>query len=269
MGSAAREAGSAFGDGAVFLERLVVAPRHVEVQVLADQHGTVVHLFERECSIQRRHQKLLEESPSPGITESTRAAICAAAVAAASAIGYVNAGTVEFVVDADQRFYFLEVNTRLQVEHPVTELVTGLDLVELQLRVAEGAPLDATVTASGHHGPRDRGPALRRGPRRRLPPRLGAPRRTSRWVPSRASAWTPATPRARSWPRATTPCSPRSSPGRRRGSAPPAGSRPPCEAPACTGCGRTATCSWACSARPSSSMDAPTRRTSSATPPRS
>jgi propionyl-CoA carboxylase alpha chain len=146
VGSAAREAESAFGDGAVFLERLVVAPRHVEVQILADQHGTVVHLFERECSIQRRHQKLLEESPSPGITESTRAAICAAAVAAASAIGYVNAGTVEFVVDADQRFYFLEVNTRLQVEHPVTELVTGLDLVEHQLRVAEGAPLDATVT---------------------------------------------------------------------------------------------------------------------------
>jgi propionyl-CoA carboxylase alpha chain len=148
VSSAAHEAASAFGDGAVFLERLVASPRHVEVQVLADQHGTVVHLFERECSIQRRHQKLLEESPSSGITETTRKAICDAAVAAASAIGYVNAGTVEFVVDAEERFNFLEVNTRLQVEHPVTELVTGLDLVELQLRVAEGAPLDASVTAA-------------------------------------------------------------------------------------------------------------------------
>jgi propionyl-CoA carboxylase alpha chain len=152
VSSASREAASAFWDGAVFLERLVVAPRHVEVQVLADQHGTVVHLFERECSIQRRHQKLLEESPSPGITATTRAAVCDAAVAAARAIGYVNAGTVEFVVDADERFYFLEVNTRLQVEHPVTELVTGLDLVELQLRIAEGAPLDATVTGAATTG---------------------------------------------------------------------------------------------------------------------
>jgi propionyl-CoA carboxylase alpha chain len=153
VASATREAASAFGDGAVFLERLVVAPRHVEVQVLADQHGTVVHLFERECSIQRRHQKLLEESPSPGISASTRAAICDAAVTAAKAIGYVNAGTVEFVVDERGGFYFLEVNTRLQVEHPVTELVTGLDLVELQLHVAEGGVLDASVTeatSTGH-----------------------------------------------------------------------------------------------------------------------
>jgi acetyl/propionyl-CoA carboxylase alpha subunit len=152
VASAGAEALSAFGDGTVFFERLVVDPRHVEVQVLGDTHGTVVHLFERECSIQRRHQKVLEESPSPGISAATRTAICEAAVAAARAIGYVNAGTVEFVVDADERFSFLEVNTRLQVEHPVTELVTGLDLVELQLQVAEGRPLPNEVTTVTPHG---------------------------------------------------------------------------------------------------------------------
>jgi len=147
VGAASREAASAFGNGEVFLERLVLAPRHVEVQVIGDAHGTVAHLFERECSIQRRHQKILEESPSPGITAATREAICASAVDAARAIGYQNAGTVEFVVDDVGQHYFLEVNTRLQVEHPVTELVTGVDLVELQLAVAEGSPLPATVTS--------------------------------------------------------------------------------------------------------------------------
>jgi acetyl/propionyl-CoA carboxylase alpha subunit len=153
VAAASREAAAAFGNGEVFLERLVIAPRHVEVQVIGDTHGTVVHLFERECSIQRRHQKLIEESPSPGITAATRDAMCDAAVAAARAIGYVNAGTVEFVVGADEQFFFLEVNTRLQVEHAVTELVTGLDLVELQLQVAEGLALGSDVTAattSGH-----------------------------------------------------------------------------------------------------------------------
>ncbi|HLK45408.1 MAG TPA: biotin carboxylase N-terminal domain-containing protein, partial [Acidimicrobiales bacterium] len=149
---ASREAQAAFGDGTVFMERLVVAPRHVEIQVLGDVHGTVTHLFERECSIQRRHQKLLEESPSPGISDATRAAMIEAAVAGARAIGYVNAGTVEFVVDQDERFYFLEVNTRLQVEHAVTELVTGLDLVELQLQVAEGRPLDERTLGATTHG---------------------------------------------------------------------------------------------------------------------
>ncbi|HVA02924.1 MAG TPA: biotin carboxylase N-terminal domain-containing protein [Acidimicrobiales bacterium] len=151
--SARREATSAFGDGTVFVEPYVVRPRHVEVQILGDLHGTVVHLFERECSIQRRHQKILEESPSPVITPERRAELGAAAVTAARTIGYVNAGTVEFLVLPDGRFAFLEVNTRLQVEHPVTELVTGLDLVRLQLLVADGMALptevlDATIT--GH-----------------------------------------------------------------------------------------------------------------------
>jgi propionyl-CoA carboxylase alpha chain len=139
--SARREAASAFGDGTVFLERFVTDPRHVEVQILGDTAGTVVHLFERECSIQRRYQKIVEECPSPAVDASLRAALAAAAVTAGQAIGYTGAGTVEFVLDRDGSFYFLEMNTRLQVEHPVTEAVTGLDLVELQLRIAEGEPL--------------------------------------------------------------------------------------------------------------------------------
>ena len=143
--SARREATSAFGDGAVFLERYIERPRHVEVQVVGDTHGTVVHLFERECSIQRRFQKVLEEAPSPAVDDALRAQLGKAAVAAAEAIGYVGVGTVEFVLAPDGDFFFLEVNTRLQVEHPVTELVTGLDLVRVQLQVAEGLPLPPEV----------------------------------------------------------------------------------------------------------------------------
>ena len=138
---AGSEAASAFGDGTVFLERFVTDPRHVEVQILGDTAGTVIHLFERECSIQRRYQKIVEECPSPAVDACLRAALTAAAVTAGQAIGYTGAGTVEFVLDRDGSFYFLEMNTRLQVEHPVTEEVTGLDLVELQLRIAEGEPL--------------------------------------------------------------------------------------------------------------------------------
>ncbi len=150
---AQREALTAFGDDAVLLEKLIVRPRHVEIQIMADAHGNVVYLGERECSIQRRHQKIVEESPSVALTPELRARMGQAAVRVARAVGYHNAGTVEFMLDAAGQFYFLEMNTRLQVEHPVTEGVTGLDLVQLQLAVAAGQPLpfaQADVTLRGH-----------------------------------------------------------------------------------------------------------------------
>lgn len=153
VASARREAGSAFGDDTVFLERYVTAPRHVEVQIFGDATGRVISLFERDCSIQRRYQKIVEESPSPVVTPQLRARLGDAAIAAGEAIGYVGAGTVEFILDQGGDFFFLEVNTRLQVEHPVTELVTGLDLVRLQLLVAQGEELPdeaRTATMTGH-----------------------------------------------------------------------------------------------------------------------
>jgi propionyl-CoA carboxylase alpha chain len=141
LGSVKAEAKGAFGDDRVFLEKFIVDPRHIEIQVLGDKHGHVVHLFERECSIQRRNQKVIEEAPSPLLDHETRMAMGAQAVALAQAVGYDSAGTVEFVAGQDKSFYFLEMNTRLQVEHPVTELITGLDLVEQMIRVAAGEPL--------------------------------------------------------------------------------------------------------------------------------
>ena len=222
MAGARREAAAAFGDGTVFLERYVADPRHIEVQILADAYGDTVALFERECTIQRRHQKIVEEAPSPVVTPELRARLVEAAVAAARAVGYVNAGTVEFVVDSDGDPSFLEMNTRLQVEHPVTEAVTGLDLVRLQLLIAGGraaAPPRSTTRwppdRSGHaiearlyaedpaQGwlPVDRHPApLRgRGPdrQRRRHRCAGRQRRRVRL------AWSAPT---------TTPCWPRSSP---------------------------------------------------------
>ncbi|HLE61322.1 MAG TPA: biotin carboxylase N-terminal domain-containing protein, partial [Thermoanaerobaculaceae bacterium] len=141
LAASRREARAAFGGEAMVLERFVERPRHVEVQVLADAQGRVIHLGERECSIQRRHQKVVEETPSPALTPSQREALCAAGVAAARAAGYLNAGTVEFLLDGEGRFHFLEMNTRLQVEHPVTEAVTGVDLVRAQIEIAARRPL--------------------------------------------------------------------------------------------------------------------------------
>ena len=153
LAASRREASAAFGDDVMVIERFLDRSRHVEVQVLADDEGHVVHLGERECSIQRRHQKVVEETPSPALTPPLREALCAAGVAAARAAGYLNAGTVEFLLDPAGAFHFLEMNTRLQVEHPVTEAVTGLDLVRLQIQIAAGQPLpfaQGQVAARGH-----------------------------------------------------------------------------------------------------------------------
>jgi propionyl-CoA carboxylase alpha chain len=152
VASAEREAIGAFGDGTLFLERYLEAPRHVEVQIVADEHGTVATLFERDCSVQRRHQKVVEEAPAPGLDDSQRAELFAAAAAAARAVDYVNAGTVEFVVGPDGTFGFLEMNTRLQVEHPVTEMITGIDLVALQIEIARGEALPPAVLDASVHG---------------------------------------------------------------------------------------------------------------------
>jgi 3-methylcrotonyl-CoA carboxylase alpha subunit len=152
IASAKREAASSFGDDHLLIEKYLLRPRHVELQVFADTHGNCVHLFERDCSVQRRHQKVLEEAPAPGMTVQRRRQMGSAAVAAARAVGYVGAGTVEFILDSEGEFYFMEMNTRLQVEHPVTEMITGLDLVEWQLRIAGGEPLPLAQEQLAIHG---------------------------------------------------------------------------------------------------------------------
>ncbi len=153
MERAVSEATSAFGDGSVFIEKFITSPKHIEVQVMGDHHGNIVHFFERECSIQRRHQKVIEEAPSAVLDDEKRMAIGKAAVGVAKACGYYNAGTVEFIVDEKLDFYFLEMNTRLQVEHPVTELITGVDLVKLQIHVAQGEKMPISqddINKTGH-----------------------------------------------------------------------------------------------------------------------
>jgi len=153
LSAAQGEAEAAFGNAGVYLERFIENPRHIEVQILADSYGNVIHLGERDCSVQRRHQKLLEEAPSPALTPELRAKMGAAAVAAAKAIDYVGAGTIEFLLDSHNNFYFMEMNTRIQVEHTVTEMITGLDLIAEQIRIAQGEALrltQADVNLRGH-----------------------------------------------------------------------------------------------------------------------
>jgi len=200
LAAAGREAAAAFGSGDLYLEKFLEEPRHVEVQVLADAEGNVIHLGERECSVQRRRQKLLEESPSPAVSPDLRRRITEAAVRAAQAVNYVNAGTVEFLVDRHGNFYFIEMNTRIQVEHPVTELVTGIDLVKAQIAVAAGEPLpfhQDDVTFQGWA----------------IECRINAEDPDNRFMPSPGTitAFVPPTARASAWTRAYGPawrCSP-------------------------------------------------------------
>ena len=196
--SCRNEARNAFGDDRVFIEKFVEEPRHIEIQVLGDAHGNIVYLNERECSIQRRHQKVIEEAPSPFLDDATRRAMGEQAVQLARAVQYQSAGTVEFVVGKDKSFYFLEMNTRLQVEHPVTEMITGLDLVELMIRVAAGERLPLTQDGRPAQRLGDRVPDQRRGPVPQLPAVVGPAGEVHRRRPRSPArcASTPASTRA-------------------------------------------------------------------------
>ena len=211
IASSRNEAQASFGDSRLLIEKFVSEPRHIEIQLIGDKHGHVIHLGERECSIQRRHQKVIEEAPSPFLDEKTRAAMGAQAVALAKAVGYDSAGTVEFIVDGKKNFYFLEMNTRLQVEHPVTELITGLDLVELMIRAAAGEKLPLTQKDVKRDGWADGS----RGSMRKIPIaafclrpgvcRATGPPRGSRLEMASPSATIPACSRAAKFPSITIP----------------------------------------------------------------
>ena len=217
IAGARREARNSFGDDTLLVERYVGNSRHIEVQVLGDAHGNVIHLGERECSLQRRHQKVIEEAPSPLLDTASRASMGRAAVDAAKAVGYTGAGTVEFIVDADRPrdFFFLEMNTRLQVEHPVTECITGLDLVEQQIRIAAGErlPIDQSDVSLDGHAIEAR--LYAEDPARGFLPQAGTVLGLRRAVRPRHPRRQLAGRRAPSSAPTTTRCWPRSSPGRR------------------------------------------------------
>ena len=215
--SCRREAAAAFGSDHVLVERYLRTPRHIEIQVFADGHGNCLHLFERDCSLQRRHQKVIEEAPAPGMDAARRAAMGDAAVAAARAVGYVGAGTVEFIVDTSGEFFFMEMNTRLQVEHPVTEMITGFDLVEWQLRVADGEPLPVTQDMIGLDGHAIEARVYAENPRKQFLPSTGTLSHLR--VPSAAAFGGQGSPALLAAPRATSPASVRIDSGVREGDA--------------------------------------------------